>query len=111
MEIVSLGMRAIDRVTLLRFTKTGWDYVLFEDSAGRAKARRLHGHRCKLRTVDCRRLKPHDVVAAIDVEGLAGDARAAVGKQECGGSADFRGIDVALQRSSLDVSLQHVAES
>src|ERR1700736_486623 len=108
----------MDRDTLLRITKTGWAYVLIENSAGQAKARRLHrlwarGRHVsvdsQLSTADC--LKTHDVVAAVDIDGFASNAGAAVGKQECGGSADFRGIDVALQWSSLDVSLQHVAES
>src|ERR1035438_5713098 len=56
-------------------------------------------------------LETHNVVAAIDVDGLAGNAGAAVGKQERGGGADFGGFDVALQRSSLDLRLQHVSKS
>ena len=52
-----------------------------------------------LLTANCRLFtysKPHDVVAAIDEDRLAGNARARFRKQECSSRADLGGIDVTL---------------
>jgi hypothetical protein len=83
----------MDRDTLLRFMTTGWDYVFIQEAAGRAEARRVQclgnylARLCVSRrvTVDFQPstvdfLEAHDVIAAIDVDGFASDAGAAVGK-------------------------------
>src|ERR1700674_1491529 len=52
-----------------------------------------------LLTVNCRLFtssKPHNVVAAIDEDRLAGNSRARFRKQKCSGRADLGGVDVAL---------------
>jgi hypothetical protein len=113
----------MDRDTLLRFMTTGWDYVFIQEAAGRAEARRVQclgnylARLCVSRrvTVDFQPstvdfLEAHDVIAAIDVDGFASDAGAAVGKQKRGGRAHFRGFNVALQGRPLYLGFQHVAK-
>src|SRR5947207_12574828 len=56
-------------------------------------------------------LESHNVVAAIDVNGFAGDAGSAGREEECGGGADFASVDIAAERSAFGVALQHVAEA
>src|SRR6266436_6025675 len=56
-------------------------------------------------------LESHNVVAAIDVNGFAGDAGAAGREKECGGGADFGSVNIAAKRSTFGVALEHVAEA
>src|SRR5690348_8284600 len=55
-------------------------------------------------------LHADDMIAAVDVVGLAGDAGGKVGKEVDAGSADLLDRDVALQRCVVLVPLQYVAE-
>ena len=55
-------------------------------------------------------LKAHDVEAAVDVDGFAGDGGGEwAGEEECC-SADFGLIDVAVERGALDLCVAHGAE-
>src|ERR1700722_226854 len=56
-------------------------------------------------------LKSHDVVAAIDVNHLAGDAAAGIGGEEPSGAANFADLHVAPHGGALGVGLVHVAEA
>lgn len=55
-------------------------------------------------------LKPHDVIAAVHVEGFAGDGAGQVGGEEEGCAADFELVNVAVERGAVGVGLEHVAE-
>ena len=92
MAMVSLGIRR-RRIQLLYYElqRAGGGYALILFLGRRVKVQRLEWF-----AVDVDFLEAHDVVAAIDVDGLAGDAGATVGQQEGGGRTDFGGIDVAL---------------
>src|SRR5207244_12386078 len=52
----------------------------------------------------------HDVVATIDVNGLAGDGGARVGKQERSRIADFAWIHIAFQRGAFGLHFKHFTE-
>ena len=56
-------------------------------------------------------LKTHYVIAAIDMDHLAGDARSAVAGEKGGSGADFKRIDIALQGSALGGQFEEVSES
>ena len=49
----------------------------------------------------------HDLIAAIDVDDLAGDSCGSVAGEENSGSAKLGGIAAAFQRRALLVMLQH----
>src|SRR6266850_6620471 len=56
------------------------------------------------------RSETHDVVAAIDVNRLAGNAGTCIGKQEGGSSAYLGRVHVAFQRRAVGMRLEHVAQ-
>src|SRR5215213_3750070 len=56
------------------------------------------------------RLNTHDVIAAIDVDDLAGDSRRHRATQEHGCVSDFAALDVATKRRALRVMFEHRAE-
>src|SRR5579859_7767589 len=56
-------------------------------------------------------LKSHDVVAAVDVNSFTGDAGTAGREEERGGGADFAGVNIAAERRTFGVALEHVAEA
>lgn len=56
-------------------------------------------------------LESHDVVTAIDVDGLAGNCCAQVGSQKQRRVTDFTGIHIALQWCPLGMAFQHVSQS
>src|SRR4029077_9098130 len=64
---------------------------------------------CELATVNL--LEPHDVVAAIDVNGFAGDSRTAIRQQECARGTHLRSIYVSFQRGSFGMRFQHLSET
>src|SRR5438067_8470507 len=55
--------------------------------------------------------EPHDVVAAIDVDGLTGNSRAQVGREVDRRVADLAGFDIAPEWCAFSVGLEHLAES
>src|SRR5271166_993697 len=55
--------------------------------------------------------KPHDVVAAVDVEGLAGYPASGVTGEEHGGRGDLTHIHIAPQGSPFGLLLQHLAKA
>src|SRR6266851_1493089 len=91
MAMVSFGIFVVQPIRAMR--------LQFEATTNRALAR-----------VPGLFLEPHDVVAAIDEDRLAGYSRARFGKQECGGRADLGGIDIALEGGALHLVFEHVAE-
>ena len=56
-------------------------------------------------------LHPHDLVAAIDVDDLTGDRRAAVTRQKGRGGAEFVRDEIPFERSVQFVMLEHLGES
>src|SRR5258707_8972707 len=56
------------------------------------------------------RLETHDVIAAINVNGFAGNSGASFGEEEDGSSSDFGRIDIALERRAIGVCFEHFAE-
>ena len=55
-------------------------------------------------------LKSHDVVAAVDVDGFAGDAAGEVDARKTAVSPTSTGSTLRLQRSALGVVLHHLAQ-
>src|SRR6476660_8164159 len=51
-------------------------------------------------------LETHDVVAAIHVNGFAGNSGTRAGQQERGGAADFSRINIAPERSAIGVGFE-----
>src|SRR6266404_8724639 len=83
--------------------------LLFPEPAGPSMAIVSLGINA-LRDCSPTRSETHDVIAAIDVNRFAGDARACVGKQEGGRSADLGRVNIAFQRRAVGMRLEHVAQ-
>src|SRR5260370_12572711 len=89
MAMVSFGIFVAQPIWAVRLS--------FEATTNRAQAR-----------APVPRSKPHDVVAAIDEDRLAGNARARFGKQECGGPADLAALHISLHRTPSTFPFNHL---
>src|SRR6185437_1854979 len=55
--------------------------------------------------------EPHDVVAAVDVDGFSGDAGAGVGSQKHAGVSNFFDLHITAEGRAFRMSLQHVTQT
>src|SRR6266403_351254 len=99
----------LSRYTYCKSSATRRATLLFPEPAGPSMAIVSLGINA-LRDCFPMRSETHDVVAAIDVNRFAGDARACVGKQEGGSSAYLGRVDIALQGCAIGMRLEHVAQ-